>query len=116
MNYIFVLGFMGLAVIVVLGGLLGSRLLAPPHPGGIKDDPYECGTTTIGSSWVQFNVGYYLFGLIFLIFDVEAAFLFPWAVVFREVGLVALLEVGLFVAILLLGLLYAWKRGALKWV
>jgi NADH-quinone oxidoreductase subunit A len=115
-NYIFVLGFMGLAVLVVLGGLLGSRLLSPRLPGGIKDDPYECGTETIGTSWVQFNVGYYLFGLLFLIFDVEAAFLFPWAVVFREVGLVAFLEVGLFVAILLLGLLYAWKRGALKWV
>lgn len=115
-NYLFVLGFMALAVLVVLVGLLASRLLAPPHPGGIKDEPYECGTETIGSSWVQFNVGYYLFGLLFLVFDVEAAFLFPWAVVFREVGLMALLEVGLFVGILLLGLLYAWKRGVLKWV
>jgi len=115
-NYIFVLGFMALAVFVVLGGLLASHLLAPQNPGGIKNEPYECGEKTIGSSWVQFNVGYYLFGLLFLVFDVEAAFLFPWAVVFREVGLVALVEVGLFVAILLLGLLYAWKRGALKWV
>ena len=116
MNYLFVLGFMALAVLVVLGGLLASHLLAPQNPGGIKDEPYECGERTIGASWVQFNVGYYLFGLLFLIFDVEAAFLFPWAVVFREVGLVALVEVALFVAILLLGLLYAWKRGALKWV
>ena len=116
MNYIFVLGFMGLAVLVVLGGLLLSHRLTPQNPGGMKDEPYECGEQTIGISWVQFNVGYYLFGLLFLVFDVEAAFLFPWAVVFRDVGLIALLEVGLFVAILLLGLLYAWKRGALKWV
>jgi NADH-quinone oxidoreductase subunit A len=107
---------MALAVLVVLVGLFASRLLAPPNPGGVKDEPYECGTETIGANWVQFNVGYYLFGLLFLIFDVEAAFLFPWAVVFREVGLMAFLEVGLFVAVLLLGLLYAWKRGALKWV
>ena len=116
MAYILVLCFMGLAVLMVLGGLFASRLLAPHNPGGIKNEPYECGETTIGTTWVQFNVGYYLLGLLFLIFDVEAAFLFPWAVVLREVGAVALLEVGIFIGVLLLGLLYAWKKGVLKWV
>ena len=71
--------------------------------------------TTIGSTWVQFKVGYYLFAILFLIFDVEVAFLIPWAVVFKGVGFVALIEVFIFLFILGLGLLYAWKKGALKW-
>lgn len=116
MDYFFVLLLAGLAFVMVGGGLLGSYLLAPRNPGGVKNEPYECGETTIGTSWVQFNVGYYLFALIFLVFDVEAAFLFPWAVVFREVGLIALLEVGIFILVLIVGLIYAWKKGVLEWV
>lgn len=101
---------------LVGGGLLASRLLAPRNPGGVKSQPYECGEETIGPSWVNFNVGYYLFALLFLVFDVEAAFLYPWAVSFRELGLIGLVEIGLFMAILLVALLYAWKKGVLKWV
>ena len=71
---------------------------------------------SLGASWVQFNVGYYLFGLMFLVFDVEAAFLLPWAVVLREVGVVGLVEAAIFGAVLLVGLLYAWRKGALQWV
>ena len=70
---------------------------------------------TKGPTWVQFKVGYYLFAILFLIFDVEVAFLVPWAVVFKDVGFVALIEIGIFLFILGLGLLYAWKKGALKW-
>ena len=70
---------------------------------------------TIGPTWVQFKVGYYLFAILFLIFDVEVAFLIPWAVVFKDVGFVALIEIFIFLFILGLGLLYAWKKGALKW-
>ncbi|MFQ5607830.1 MAG: NADH-quinone oxidoreductase subunit A [Candidatus Zixiibacteriota bacterium] len=116
MDYFLVLLFTGLAAALVGGGLLVSRLLAPRGRGGVKNAPYECGEKTVGRAWIHFNVGYYLFALLFLVFDVEAAFLFPWAVVFREVGLLGLIEVGVFVFILLLALVYAWKKGALEWV
>ena len=98
------------------GGILISKLLAPSSKNSQKGEAYECGVPTEGKSWIQFKVGYYLFALIFLIFDVEVVFLFPWAVVLREVGMVAFIEVLIFVFILFLGLIYAWKKGALKWV
>jgi NADH:ubiquinone oxidoreductase subunit 3 (subunit A) len=80
-----------------------------------KGEPYECGIPTQGPSLIQFNVGYYLFALIFLIFDVELIFMYPWAVVVKETGWLALFEIIVFVGILFLGLLYAHKKGALKW-
>ncbi len=116
MDYFFVLLFVGLAVALVGGGLSIAYLLAPHHPNKEKSQPYECGEHTVGPAWVHFNVGYYLFALLFLVFDVEAAFLYPWALVFREVGLIALLEVGIFIVILLVALVYAWKKGVLEWV
>lgn len=79
-------------------------------------EPYECGIPTVGPSWIQFNVGYYLFALIFLIFEVELVFLFPWAVVVREVGWIALLEIVIFLFVLFMGFLYAHKIKALKWM
>ena len=93
-----------------------STLMAPTKPSKVKSSIYECGEKTIGTSRLQFNVGYYIFALLFLVFDVEAVFLFPWAVVLRKVGVVGLIEAGLFILILLLGLIYAWKKGVLKWV
>ncbi len=116
MEYVFVLPVILAAFLLVFGGLWASRLIAPHRPSQIKNATYECGEKTIGSAWVQFNVGYYLFGLIFLVFDVEAAFLFPWAVVLRETGLLGLIEVFGFILILILGLIYAWRKGALEWV
>jgi NADH-quinone oxidoreductase subunit A len=116
MAYFFVLAAIGLAALFVAGGLAFSYLVAPHHPGRIKNIPYECGEQTIGQAWVQFNVGYYLFGLLFLVFDVEAAFLFPWAVACRSMGVQGVVEVGVFLLILILGLVYAWKKGALEWV
>jgi len=116
MDFFFVLAVVGLAGLFVLGGLGVSRLLAPHHPGGRKNDPYECGEMPVGSAWIQFNIGYYLFGLLFLVFDVEAAFLYPWAVVFRELGVAGLVEAAIFILVLLAGFLYAWRKGALEWV
>lgn len=116
MDYLYILVFLLFSAAMVLGGLGASRLVAPHLPGGAKNDAYECGEKTIGSSWVQFNVGFYLFGLMFLVFDVEAAFLYPFAVVLREVGVRGLVEVGVFGAILIVGLIYAWRKGALEWV
>lgn len=81
-----------------------------------KGEPYECGIPTKGQTWIQFNVGYYLFALIFLIFDVELIFLYPWAVAVKKVGWLALVEILVFFFILFIGFLYAHRKGALKWV
>lgn len=115
MDYLFVFLFVCLGVAMVLGGILASYLLAPRNPTKIKQSPYECGEETIGSSSINFNVAYYLFAILFLVFDVEAAFLFPWAVVLRELGLIGLIEVVMFVLVLVVGLAYAWKKGVLEW-
>ncbi len=116
MEYIFLLLFAGLAVFMVGAGLLTSYLVAPHRPNPIKNSPYECGEQPIGQAWIQFNVGYYLFGLLFLIFDVEAAFMYPWAVVLRQIGVAGLIEMGIFLLVLIVGLVYAWRKGALEWV
>lgn len=116
MNYFLIFLFAILAALLVGGGLIVSYLVAPHRPGLLKNSPYECGEPTIGQSWVQFNVGYYLFGLLFLVFDVEAAFLYPWAVVFRQIGLIGFIEMLIFLLVLIVGLIYAWRKGALEWV
>lgn len=98
------------------GTIMVSRFFVPRTYNAQKQEAYECGIPTHGTSWVQYNVGYYLFALIFLIFDVEIVFLYPWAMVLREVGMIAFVEILFFIFILFLGLLYAWKKGALKWM
>lgn len=116
MDYLFILAVSSLAAVFVLGGLGASFLLAPHRPGTTKNDPYECGESTIGTARMQFNVGYYLFALLFLVFDVEAVFLYPWATMIRECGVAGLVEVFIFIGILIAGLAYAWRKGALEWV
>jgi NADH:ubiquinone oxidoreductase subunit 3 (subunit A) len=96
-------------------GLAFAWAVRPKKPNPAKNATYECGMETIGDTWVQFKAQYYLYALVFVVFDVEAAFLFPWAVAYRQLGLYALLEMVLFVAILVGGLLYAWRKGALEW-
>lgn len=103
-------------IVLVAGANFLSNLISPKSDNSQKREPYESGMQTIGPTWVQFKVGYYLYAILFLVFDVEVAFLFPWAVTFKEVGTVALIEIIVFLFILGLGLLYAWKKGALKWV
>ena len=97
------------------GGLLVSRLLAKVTHNPQKGEAYECGIPTTGTTWHQMGVGYYLFALLFLVFDVELVFLYPWAVVVKKTGMVALIEIIVFLFILFLGFLYAHKKGALKW-
>jgi len=108
-----VFGIVG--VLLVGGGIITSEIVAPKSYNKVKLETYECGIETQGPSWLQFNVGYYLFAILFLIFDVETVFLFPWAVVMKKLGMVAFIEILIFLFILTLGLLYAWKKGALKW-
>lgn len=103
------------SVLFVLFSFLLSRLISPHVPGGSKDLPYECGEVPLGSAWTRFNVGYYVFALLFLIFDVEVVFLFPWAAVLRAVGIPALVEGGVFLLILGFGFLFAWRKGYLVW-
>lgn len=104
------------AVFFSAGGILISKLVLKATKNPQKLQPYECGLPTIGPSWIQFHVGYYLFALIFLIFDVELIFLFPWAVVVKSIGWPALVEITVFLFILFMGFLYAHKKGALKWM
>lgn len=103
------------AIVLVAAGILAAWLLAPSSFNKQKSQPYECGIPTKGTSWMQFNVGYYLFALLFLIFDVETVFLFPWALVMKTIGLTAFVEILIFFVIIVLGLSYAWKKQALKW-
>lgn len=98
------------AVPIVLGWLIGPR-----KPNPIKIDTYECGIETIGDAWVQFKVQYYVFALVFLVFDVEMVLLFPWAVAYGNLGLFAFVEVLIFIALLAVALVYVWRKGALEW-
>jgi NADH:ubiquinone oxidoreductase subunit 3 (subunit A) len=103
------------AIAFSAGGILVSKIFTKGTKNKVKGEPYECGVPTVGKTWIQFNVGYYLFALIFLIFDVELVFLYPWAVVVKKIGMTALIEIVVFLFILFLGFLYAHKKGALKW-
>lgn len=103
------------AVLFSAGGILVGRILVRRSHNPQKGQAYECGIPTQTSPWHQFHVGYYLFALLFLIFDVELIFLYPWAVVVKKVGMLALFEILFFLFILFMGFLYAHKKGALKW-
>lgn len=103
------------AILLVVAALIIAKLLAPHSSNPIKGEPYECGIPTRGTSWMQFKVGYYLFAILYLIFDVETVLLFPWAVTMRDMGVDGLILVSFFFVVLSLGLVYAWKKGALEW-
>ncbi len=99
----------GIALIIV-GNLLGTK-----RPDAEKLSPYECGFNAVEDARMQFDVRYYLVAILFIVFDLEIAFVFPWALVFRELGVFGLVEMGVFLALLLIGFIYVWKRGALEW-
>lgn len=100
---------------LVFAALLIAKLISPRSFSVKKSEAYECGIPTRGDSMIQFKAGYYIFAILFLIFDVETVFLYPWAVVANSMGPNALLCIGIFMFVLILGLAYAWKKGALKW-
>lgn len=93
-----------------------SRLVAPNRPSPEKQTTYECGLETQGETWVQFKTNYFMYALIFVAFDVETIFLYPWAVQFKSLGLFAFIEMFIFITILVIGFWYAWKEGALEWM
>jgi len=105
-------------VIIVLFGvvsLLAAKLVRPRRPYAVKSAIYECGAEAVGDAWVQFPVGFYLVALVFIVCDALAVFLFPWALVLRELGVAALAGMGLFIGIVGLGWLYAYREGILEW-
>lgn len=101
--------------LMVGGGMLVSHLLAPKSKNLQKGEAYECGIPTEGNAWMQFKAGYYLFAILFVIFEIETVFVFLWALTMKDNGLLAFIEILIFFFILGAGLLYAWKKGALKW-
>ena len=102
-----------IALVAVALGI--ANAISPRSFNPQKGEAYECGIPTRGKSWMQFKVGYYLFAILFLMFDVETVFLFPWAVVVQDLGVYGLVSIIFFLVILVLGLAYAWRKGALEW-
>jgi len=114
-NYVFLALFLAVAIIFPLLPICVAKIVAPKKPSPQKQDIYECGLESKGDAWVQFKVQYYIYALVFVIFDVETIFLYPWAVSFNKLGLFAFVEMIIFLAILAGGLAYAWKKGVLDW-
>ena len=101
---------------VVFAALLMNRLLAPHKPNPVKESTYECGEEPVGTPWIRFNTRFYVIALIFLLFDVEVLFLFPWAVNLKDLGIFAWIDMAVFIVILAAGLAYVWGKGDLEWV
>jgi NADH:ubiquinone oxidoreductase subunit 3 (subunit A) len=108
--------FLVVATLIPVSALLASWAVSPKKPNPIKQSTYECGMETVGENWVQFKAQYYIFALVFLVFDVETVFLFPWAVSLGKLSLFAVMEGMVFILILIAGLVYAWRKGMLEWV
>jgi len=107
--------FLVIALLVPAIAISLAAILAPKKPNHIKQATYECGVETVGETWVQFKAQYYIFALVFLIFDVEMIFLFPWAVAYNQLALFGILEAIIFIGILAGALVYTWRKGALEW-
>ncbi|WP_199616867.1 NADH-quinone oxidoreductase subunit A [Paenibacillus alkalitolerans] len=114
-NYVLVAIFIALGIFLPVAALTLGRLLRPHKPTPEKQTTYESGNEPVGTGQVRFNIRYYLFALMFVIFDVEAVFLYPWAVAYDQLGLFAVVEMLIFVTLLVIGLIYAWKKKVLKW-
>jgi NADH-quinone oxidoreductase subunit A len=115
-DWLYVGLFLVIATLIPVSALVASWLVSPKKPNPIKQSTYECGMETVGENWVQFKAQYYIFALVFLVFDVETVFLFPWAVSLGKLSLFAVIEGIVFILILVAGLVYAWRKGMLEWV
>jgi NADH-quinone oxidoreductase subunit A len=115
LNWIAVLIVALVGTIAVGGIFIASRIMAPKRPSLIKDEPYECGIEPEPFQWAQIQIRYYVFAILFLIFDVEAVFVFPWAVVFLKSTPAVFYEMLIFIGILFFGVVYGWRKGVLQW-
>jgi NADH-quinone oxidoreductase subunit A len=114
-NYFPILMFIAVGLLVGVGPMVVGFVLAPHRPDSEKLSPYECGFEAFEDARMKFDVRYYLIAILFILFDLEIAFLFPWAVVLEEIGLFGYLAMVIFLAILVVGFVYEWKKGALEW-
>jgi NADH-quinone oxidoreductase subunit A len=114
-QWIYIGLFIIVGLIIPVGAITVAWILSPKKANPIKMTTYECGIETVGDSWVQFKAQYYIFALVFLVFDVETVFLFPWAVKRGQLGLFAVVEGIIFILILIAGLVYTWRKGMLEW-
>ena len=114
-NYLFIGIFFLVAITFPLLPLLLAQFVAPKKPNPIKSSSYECGVESKGDSWIQFKAQYYIYALIFVIFDIEVIFIYPWAVAYRQLGFFAFIEMFIFLGILIFGLIYAWQKKILEW-
>ncbi len=115
-QYATIIGVVVAGMGLVAVALVTARALSPRHPLPDKLTTYECGMDPVGEGWSQSQIRYYIYAFLFVVFDVESVFLFPWATVFQGLGYAAVVEMGIFIGILGAGLLYAWRKGVLKWV
>ena len=115
MNFTLLITVLLTAITLVVAAYIVAKLIGPRSYAKVKGEPYESGIPTRGSSWLPMSVGFYLFAILFLMFDIETVFLYPWAVVVKEFGAMALLSIGFFLVVLVLGLAYAWRKGDLEW-
>ena len=114
-QWIYIGLFIIVGLIIPVGAITVAWILGPKKANSIKQSTYECGIETVGDSWVQFKAQYYIFALVFLVFDVETVFLFPWAVKLGQLGVFAVIEGIIFILILIAGLVYTWRKGMLEW-
>ena len=115
MNFIFFITVILTATVLVVGAYVVAKLIGPRSYNSVKVEPFECGIPRRGSSWLPTHIGYYLFAILFLMFDIETMFLYPWAVAVKQFGPMALASIGFFLLVLVFGLAYAWRKGALEW-
>ena len=115
MNFTLLITVMLTAVTLVVAAYVIAKLIGPRSYNPVKGEPFECGIPTRGSSWLPSHVGYYLFAILFLMFDIETMLLYPWAVVVKQYGSLALVSISFFLLVLVFGLAYAWRKGALEW-
>lgn len=114
-NYLPILIFMCVTLAMGSAFIIAGKILGPSHPDAEKNSPYECGFEAFEDSRMKFDIRYYLVAILFIIFDLEIAFLFPWAIVLDEIGTFGLLSMALFLSVLVVGFIYEWKKGALEW-
>jgi NADH-quinone oxidoreductase subunit A len=114
-EYFAILIYIAIAVVFALFAIVASYLLGQRKPTALKQAPYECGMTTMGSSFRKIPIKYYIIAMLFLLFDIEVVFLYPWAVVFKQMKVFAFASMAVFIGILLIAYIYIWKKGALEW-
>ena len=113
--YLPILVLVIIAVCFGMGSLVFSTLIGQKKPSKVKLAPYECGCEPVGTARERFSIKFYLIAMLFILFDIEAVFLYPWSVIFKRLGMFGLMEMGVFIAILFVGYVYVWKKGALEW-